>query len=251
MRQRKVIIQNEPRVIIVSPVTTKSRIRNGNTPWKFVISNIIPIVNADTPPGCPVPPNPRIKFTDLPLYVPILPLCETEKPKAHEVKLLHRKVYPYVSECRKQLFDDICIMLNPICEQIRKVIDDTVDKKNKFKEYMRHDDNLLMRQAVLVSGTAAGFILGSRKYITKRIFWGIIGALFTGWLCFPKESDIAVREISYKLATILALLVSKFCNKTFKIENDRVPCFKNICEPTNEYYKGNEQMCKQKEAANN
>lgn len=249
MRRRTVTIKNEPRIITAPPTMTKAKTSDSNIPWGVAIKNVIPVVYADAPDSS-LPPS-TMKFTDLPLYVPILPLCKTEKTKDHEIKYLHKKVYPYVKECREQLFDTIANLTDPISCIMCNVICNAKNRKNKFKLYMRHPDNLQMRKAVFVSGTVAGFALGARKNnVTGGVFWGVVGALFTGWLCFPVETDIAVREISYKIGTILAVLLSKFCNKTYSLENDRLPCFKNICVPTHEYYIGNKD-CEQKKVSKN
>lgn len=250
MRRRTITIKNEPRIITASQTVTKAKTSDNNIPWGFVNKKFVPVVNASAPPDNTHPQLARLKFTDLPLYVPILPLCKTEKIKDHEVKILHRKVYPYVVEYRKQIIDTITNLMNQVCDEMCKATELATDQKNKFKEYMRHPDNLQMRSAVFASGTIAGFAIGSRKYyLTRGIFWGSVGALFTGWLCFPKESDIAVREISYKVGTTLAMLLSKFCNKTYTIENERLPCFQHICIPTDEYA-GNKD-CKVREASKN
>lgn len=241
MRRRRIFIKNEPTIIIASQTTTKTMIKpkanisDSNVQCRFAFKNIIPVVNAIAPPDSSPPQLTSVKFSDLPLYVPILPLCKTEVTKDHEVKLVHKTVYPYVAAYRKEMLNTISCIIEPICEIMCNVTEDVIAKKNKFKKYMRHPDNLLLRQAVFTSGTAAGLVLGSKTYAIRRIFWGIVGALFTGWLCFPKETDSAIRQISYKTSTILPVLLSKFCNQTYSSGTDQSPCFKDICIPTNEY----------------
>lgn len=231
MRLRKVTIKNEPKIITSPATVTKSKI--SDVLWRFVISKI-PVVSAEAPKA-EQPQLTAMRYTDLPLYVPIIPV--TERTKDHEIKVLHRKIDPYVTEYRKLIFNSMRDYMSPINEEVCKIFCKVSNTKSKFKEYMRHPDNLQMRKAIVASGTVAGLALGARgPYLTRRIFWGAAGALFTGWLCFPKETDVAVRQISYKFATTSTTLLSKFCNTTYRIEKDRLPCFRDICIPTEKYH---------------
>lgn len=230
MQLRNVDIKNEPK-IITSPPTNES-----NVPWRFLISKI-PVVNADAPKAASTAQQaPMVRFNDLPLYSPMLVLCAKDKTKEYEKKLLHKKVYPYITKYRKHTLDTMKLFMTPIMVEVFKIGYDVRNKKNKFIEYMRDPDNLQMRRAIFASGTVGGFTLVSRtRYITRRIFWGSIGALYSGWLCFPKETDVAVRKISHTLGTTMVTLASKFCGMNLSLDRGRLPCFKDICIPEENY----------------
>lgn len=216
MQGRRVIIKNETKIISDPSTTTKENINESNYGWRFAFKNIIPVVNADKQANDSHPQHTRIKFSDLPLYVPILPLYKIEKVKDHEVKLVHKTVYPYVVKYRKEMYDTVCNVTCLICDGYCNVVEDVVDKKNKFVEYIRHPNNLLMRRAVFAFSILAGYSYGNKtKHITKKIFVVTLAAAYSGLLCFPKETDQYIRNSSDAVSRLLIRLVNLWCGSTY------------------------------------
>lgn len=251
--RRRTIIKNEPRIISGPSAKVNINITDINVPWGIMLTQfIIPVVLADTTSECPPPP--KLKYTDLPMYDNSLDDTEEERRKSQEYykdfnqKIIHRKLNPYITEYRKEAFNAAKTLMDPLSKKIQNIINEIVDKKIKFKEYMRHPDHLQLRTSVVASGTAAGIAFGSKNsQVTRSIFWGTIGALFAGWLCFPKETDIAVRQMSYNFATVITLLLGVINNKTYRFEKEKLPCFEKVCVPVDEYYMGSKDCNKKKE----
>lgn len=201
------------------------------------ISNIsalfIPVVYAaqpakpeDSAPKLP----PKMKYQDLPIegssevyiyrkHFEEMPICPEEK-----VKLLHSFLFPIVQTWRAALSASFFGMKNELRDMRNEACEATCKKINEVKEYMRQPENILIRSATLLLSTAAGVYIGSGTVgVTRKMFYGTIGALSAGALCFPKESDEIVRDVSFRVAKIAISMYNSFCGKKIRLR-ERITC---------------------------
>lgn len=161
---------------------------------------ILPVIFAAQ---CELEKPPLMKYTDLPIYdAPHYEYNEsqanTHKCKQTKQKIVYSALEPYVTRyrcCITEVFEEWFDWFDCV---IRTAITVFKFRKDKFLCYMRDDKNLEMRKAVVALGSVAGFALGSTNfYLTRNLFFGVLAGLFTGWLCFPTETDALLRKVSY------------------------------------------------------
>lgn len=181
---------------------------------------------------------PRMKYTDLSIYnSPHSKYKEYQEDKGKSVeykeKLLHNWLYSYVKQYRHTLSDRLGIVEWFQCTGC--AAEDTYSAMqisgNRFLTYMRDENNTHLRKAVIAIGTTTGAILGSTKfYLSRNIFFGILAGLFTGWLCYPQETDKLLRNYSGPLANIIVRLLN-LTGMNIKLEKkDSVPCMTDLCK---------------------
>ncbi|CAG9794449.1 unnamed protein product [Diatraea saccharalis] len=188
---------------------------------------LIPVVEAAAKNEPPKKPPP-MKYKDLPIYEnPHYEykdyIADKQKCPGYKDKIIHNALLPHVTKSRKkalECYGNLCCTLksncNVLCSTVRE------NKKN-FKDYMRHPDNLALRQGVLATGTLTGFLLGGGGGVPRRFFFTSLGALAAGALCFPKETDEYFREACYHSAKAVLAVYNTTCGKNFALR-ERIPC---------------------------
>lgn len=197
--------------------------------------SLLPTVHAAKSEQAPKRPPP-MKFEDLPIYesphYEYKDYIEDKKrcPRANE-KLLQTYLYPSVCQFRKRMGEsvggitkELCLMQKEVCNEISK-------NKAKFKNYMRAEENLVLRKGVVAVGTLTGLYLGSgTRGVIRKLFGSSLGALAAGALCFPKETDEIFREVSYKVGKIAITIINAVCNSNFRMR-ERMPCQRDLPAP--------------------
>lgn len=196
--------------------------------------SLIPVVKAAKKDGPPKRP-PKMKYKDLPIYE--CPhneykdyLADKRKCPNSNVKILHTYLFPTVSRVRKEWADSI----RDFNKDARELRDDACaevcKKKKEFIAFMRCRDNLMIRQGVVLSGTAAGYFVGRGAGVLRRLFFTTAGALAAGALCFPKETDEIVREASFKIGKFALSMFNGFCGMNLALR-ERIPCPEDMPPP--------------------
>ncbi|XP_028159718.1 uncharacterized protein LOC114352327 [Ostrinia furnacalis] len=189
--------------------------------------SLIPVVHAAKPPEPPKKP-PKMKYKDLPIYssphYDYKDYVESkDKCPDRNVKLVHRALLPHVKSLRQKSIEaycSACCSLRCTFGDMRNSINDS---KREFKKTMRDPCNLQMRRGVVAAGTLAGYLLGGGGGIPRRAFFTSLGALATGSLCFPKETDEIFRNVAYHTAKVALTLYNATCRKDFALR-ERLPC---------------------------
>ncbi|KAL0859193.1 hypothetical protein ABMA27_011011 [Loxostege sticticalis] len=209
----------------------------------------IPVVYAAEVEEIPKKP-PKTKYKELPIYTsPHYDYkdyleCKDKCPDRN-VKLLQQALLPYVTKAREMSVDAYC-SFSEFFRCKRKVYCKSLcDSKDDFKKTMRDPNNLQMRQGVVAGGTLAGFLLGGGGGIPRRVFFTSIGALATGSLCFPKETDETFRNVAYHVGTYILVAYNLACKKDFALR-ERLPC-KDDLPPEPKPYK---RICSEKKQTN-
>ncbi|KAJ8707077.1 hypothetical protein PYW08_011211 [Mythimna loreyi] len=208
--------------------------------------SLIPVVHAAAlEPKTPQKP-PKMKYKDLPIYesphYEYKDYLEDQKkcPKANE-KILQNYLYPKVKSYRQNWADRI----RDFNKDAKELIDDGMKvvkkKKNEWVSYLRSPDNLLVRQAILATGTITGFIAGRGAGVLRRLFGTTVGVLATGAVVFPKETDEQFKEAIDFTHFMAAELLNKICGIEHRIRGcgtklppkppARSPEQKNKCGP--------------------
>ncbi|XP_059058951.1 uncharacterized protein LOC131852293 [Achroia grisella] len=196
--------------------------------------SLVPVVKAAKPAECPKRPPP-MKYKDLPIYKsPHYDykdhIAQKERcPEAND-KLIHNYLFPRVAcyrRCIQEQFNETRCMLKNTCKDICSSINSS---KKDFKRYMRCPENLQLRQAVLATSTATGFLLGSGRGIPRRLFFTGLGALAGGALCFPKETDEAFRSFLFNTGKGFINAYNLYCGKGFALR-ERIPCKDDMPPP--------------------
>lgn len=185
-----------------------------------------------------------MKFTDLPLYD--CPEDEDQEDEGIccdvEPKIIQSIIYPYVQLYRclvSFMFEHLYCWITYIVCSIYEAFKVRI---YKIVTYMRDDENIDLRRKFTAFGTAAGILYGSRYYyVFGNIFFGGLAALLVGWLCFPKEIDIIIRNISYAIATN----VVNFVNFVWHTDCDIIKlekwgsrsslCTRHLCSETDDF----------------
>lgn len=218
-----------------------------------VTLTILPVILAVY---CEPEKPPPMRYTELPLYDSPHSNYKEKQASVHQCqkfkqKIIQSTIQPYVKRYRcivTKIFDEIDEWFTWTKCQVTNAFEAFTLSAEKFVSYMRDDKNLDIRKAVVAVGTATGFVFGSRNYyLSRNLSFGVLAALFTGWLCFPKETDILIRDCSYYIATNIVDLINNFCGanrRKIKLERrDRLlPCLKDVCEPT--IYSKERLICK-------
>lgn len=198
--------------------------------------SLIPVVEAETVHAAskeePQKP-PKMKTKDLPIYQnPHADykhyLEDKQKCPDYKVKVLHETLLPYVSEYRQNAQDAYKDAVSTAKQTCKTVCGTIESKKKELKAYLRDPDNLLLRRVFVATGATFGYYIGCRKgYLTRSFIFAGIGALFTGYLAFPKETDEYFREFCYNSAKTLLMLYN-FYNSSNVAMRERLPCEKDI-----------------------
>ncbi|CAH2084141.1 unnamed protein product [Euphydryas editha] len=189
--------------------------------------NLFPVVEAAKAPETPQKP-PSMKYTDLPLYsCPHYEykdyIKDKEKCPDANVKLLHQSLLPYV-KCYREAFErNLCELRCAVDEQRVNACNAFRRAKKDFKQTMRDPNNLVIRQATVAAGGAAGYILGSGGGIPRRLIFTGLGFLAAGALCFPKETDEIFRDVAFNTGKLFISIYNKWCGKEFALR-ERLPC---------------------------
>ncbi|XP_035455605.2 uncharacterized protein LOC118279874 [Spodoptera frugiperda] len=208
--------------------------------------SLFPVVHAAKPDEPPQKP-PKMKYKDLPIYES--PHYEykdyvEDKKKCpnYDVKLLHRYLYPKVKNYRKSWVDSIEDFKKDAGELKRDACAVICKKRAEFMKAMRAPENCTLRQAVVVAGAATGYCMAGRKGIPTKAFYSSLGALATGALCFPKETDEIFRLASYKIAKVALLIFNKTCRQNIFLR-ERVPCREDMPPPPPERPADKKNQC--------
>lgn len=224
-------------------------------PYKLlpITLTIIPVILTI---HCEPQKPPPMRYTELPIYdSPHSNYNENQenvhKCKEFKHKIVQRAILPYVKRYRCivcDIFNEVDEWFNWIKCQITIAFETYTLSTKKFLSYMRDNKNLDLRKAVVAFGTATGFVFGSRNYyLLRNLSFGVLAALFTGWLCFPKETDKIIRNCSHYIGTNIVYFINYFCGgdrDKIKLEkrNPLLPCLKDVCEPT--VYSQKRLICK-------
>ncbi|CAH0404223.1 unnamed protein product [Chilo suppressalis] len=196
--------------------------------------NLIPAVNAmgktkeDAVPKRPPP----MKFEELPIYEnPHYEykdhVADKDKCPEYKNKLVHNALLPHVKKSRKrakEIYENFCGTMKSHCKNTCASVK---ENKKRVKEYMRHPDNLVLRQGVLAAGTLTGFLLGGGGGVPKRFFFTSLGALAAGSLCFPKQTDEYFRTACYHTAKVALAVYNTTCGKDISLR-ERIPCKEDL-----------------------
>lgn len=199
---------------------------------------LIPVVEAAKPEDVPKRPPP-MKYKDLPVYASPHTeykdyIEEQGKCPERKIKLVHRFLFPHVKCVRKEACKNIC---DARC-QIKKTCKDlccSIDKsKNDVLKIMRDPANLNIRRAIVASGMATGYLIGRSGGVPRKIFCTSLGGLFTGAMCFPKETDEIFRTTMYHTGKVIISFYNIACKKRY-IYKERIPCRTDVppCPPPN------------------
>lgn len=202
--------------------------------------NILPFVFAvDCKPEKPPP----MRYSELPIYnSPHANYKENQenpnKCRKYKQKKGHKMLQPYITYYRCCITNVFEKMFNWTECQVRINYDACKLSMDKFLSYMRDDKNIELRKTVVAIGSAAGFVFGPKNYnLLRNISFGVLAALFTGWLCFPEETDILLRNVAYYVATNVVYYINyAYSSEKYdiKVEKRRplLPLLENLCKPT-------------------
>lgn len=193
---------------------------------------------------------PPMKYTDLPIYD--APHCKYKEHqecirtcKEQKQKIVQKSLQPYVKRYRcfiTCIFGEIEDWFNYAKCLVTTTLGGLKYSMDKFLCYMRDDKNLDLRKAVVAFGAATGFVFGSKNYYVSRNFsFGILAALFTGWLCFPEETDMLIRNGGYYIGKKIEELINCFCGADGQVKFEKrgplLPCLQDVCIPAESYSK--------------
>lgn len=149
----------------------------------------------------PIKP-PDMRYSELPLY------CSPHRDYNEYMQytwcnshcscpILQRLVYPYVRQARisieKKAKESNIYLSENLCV-VRYMVAATLCE---VQEHMRNPCNRVKAKACVALSTATGVVLGYKKGYLKAIFYGGLGALASGTLSFPKETDIVFRNVCH------------------------------------------------------
>lgn len=191
---------------------------------------------------------PPMRYTELPIYdSPHAKYKDSQDNKAHKCqkhkqKIVQEALEPYVTHYRC-LVNYVFCEVNEWFDWIKCEVTTTFEalkfRGKKFVSYMRDDKNFDLRRAFVAFGSATGFVFGSRNYyLSRNLSFGVLAALLTGWLCFPKDTDMLLRSCCYYIGTKIVCFINFVCGSAdgqeIKLEkrSPLLPCLKDICEPT-------------------
>ncbi|KAI5643669.1 hypothetical protein NE865_04260 [Phthorimaea operculella] len=163
---------------------------------------------------------PKMKYKDLPLYenphsrYKDYLVDEDEKCLGDNPKLLQCAALPIVSKWRRTTQSALTDVTGFIKESARDLKNTVVKQKSCFINCIRNEE-LYKRRATVILGTAAAYIIAARRtpLYYPRLFWSSVAAVTTGWLCFPKETDIVVREVGWNAHQLLKKLYDFWYNE--------------------------------------
>lgn len=182
------------------------------------------------------PKKPKeMRFQELPIYeqpfadyydyqnVPMRRRCSKVRP-------IYDKLFPHVHNTRKQIQDQAVSLQTGFKDKILNICTCDLQKQfSKFRTYLTDPENITVRQGIVTSLILGGFHFGNRQnYLTKKLFFATVGALFGGCLCFPTETDKLVRQFTYTAITNLSNLLNyNTKSKTRPCDNRSI---KNDCK---------------------
>ncbi|PZC84787.1 hypothetical protein B5X24_HaOG203777 [Helicoverpa armigera] len=197
---------------------------------------LVPVVKAADKPAESTPQKPPpMKYEDLPIYesphYEYKDYMASKKacPKAN-VKILQTYLYPKVKSYRKSWVDSLEELKKDVGEMKADACACYNKKKKEIKTYLRAPENSGIRQAFVVAGAATGYYLGSGRGIPRRIFYTSLGALASGAVCFPKETDELFRNMSYNFAKMAIAFYNKTCGKNYSLR-EKMPCPDEVPPP--------------------
>lgn len=145
---------------------------------------------------------PEMRYSELPLYTSPHQeykesMYDTWYCRDYKSHTLQTILFPYVREARITIQCKISEvrerMLQSLCD-LRLVTDSSMCR---VQEHMRDPCNKMQAKTFVALSTATGVVLGSKRGFLRAMFYGCLGALTSGALCFPKETDFAFRNACY------------------------------------------------------
>ncbi|XP_048002419.1 uncharacterized protein LOC125238962 [Leguminivora glycinivorella] len=109
--------------------------------------------------------------------------------------LLHNIVRPYVSMIRSACQGIMDVSKRTISDVQNEIKNEVATKKESIVKYFRGEENYTRRVQMVASGGMLGYLKPGG--LPTRFFCAAIGLASTGMLCFPKETDATIREVSY------------------------------------------------------
>lgn len=127
------------------------------------------------------------------------------RQNCRRVRPIYDKLFPYVRSGRKEVQKQVAYLHANVIPRILNVC--TCDLKENYRTcrtYMTNPENIKLRQGFVSFLAFTGFHFGNRQnHFTKKLFFGTLGALIGGVLCFPTETDVIVRQVGYFAVTNL------------------------------------------------
>ncbi|XP_073964897.1 uncharacterized protein [Choristoneura fumiferana] len=171
---------------------------------------------------------PDMKYTDLPLYDSPHKNYKDhledkyDCPKSHK-KVLQTLLLPYVRCYRKKaqrILSEARCELKGTCNEISC---DFRKAKKQVRDYLRDPQNVELRTGIVALGAGLGYYFGSGKGLPRRMFWTSFGAAVPGMICFPKETDAAIREVCWLAGNAWVALCKNVLNRDWDLR-DKIPC---------------------------
>lgn len=176
-----------------------------------------------------IPKKPSdMRYTDLPIY------CSPHRdyneylystwyrPECNS-QTLQRIIYPYVRQARMNIQSKLKEGRQHISETLCVLRCITATRICKVREHLRDPSNRVKAKTCVALSTATGVVLGSRKGLLRAIFYGGLGALASGSLCFPRETDMAFRRACHTTWSLVRGGYNIFEGK-HNCENGKYPC---------------------------
>lgn len=163
----------------------------------------------------------NIRFQELSVYEQFQADCDDRKMRSHlNYRPIYDKLFPYVRSTRKQMQDQVATLRTKFVQKILNVYASELKIYICcFKTFMTDAENLKVRQGLVSFFVLTGFHFGNRQnHLSKKLFFGTLGALFGGALCFPTETDKIVREVSYNAVTNINKLLEKYCGGGYPVK---------------------------------
>lgn len=177
---------------------------------------------------------PHMSYSELPIYYsPHRDYKEYEnstwyRPECNTL-LLQRKIYPYVRQARINIQRKSTEAQQEISEMICVLRYITARAICGLQEHLRNPCNKAKAKACVALSTATGVVLGAKKGVLKAFLYGGLGALTSGALCFPTETDMVFRYACYSTWTLVTKRYG-ICPEKNIYFNGKIPRPNNIPE---------------------
>lgn len=172
---------------------------------------------------------PDMKSTDLPLYDSPHKNYKDhiedkyDCPKSNK-KVLHSLLLPYVRCFRTKAETilsearcDVKCTQNELRCDFRKA-------RRRVRDYLQDPQNIGVRTSMVALGAGVGYYFGSRKSLLRRLFSTSLGAAVPGMICFPTETDAAIRGVCWNAGKVWVFLCKNVMNRDGCDLRGKIPC---------------------------
>lgn len=145
-------------------------------------------------------------------------------------------IYPFVRQARISIQNKAKESRRNLSENLSVLRYMIAATTNEIQDHLRNPCNRVKAKACVAMSTATGVVLGSKKGLLRAIFYGGLGAMASGMLCFPKEMDIILTNVYQETWSMITQ-----ASNTVTGKNKTYPCPKIVpkCPEEDGYYDPN------------